>query len=168
MLWPAASTRTSALHYIPCIFHDLIKLWLFKKKKEKRKRKRVTVLFLMAFKKRRTEFRPILSGTALKASQMVKQEITCITTVNLPVHWTSLEHSSKLKLATKSNHILHLTLESQENPRKSGVRNLGRTSLQVICVLTTRNPGKRQPCTGVCVSMQSFTTKNKNVSTRAS
>ncbi|KAL3579940.1 hypothetical protein D5086_017775 [Populus alba] len=112
----------------------------------------------MAFKKKRTEFRPILSGTALKASQMVKQEITCITTVNLPVHWTSLEHSSKLKLATKSNHILHLTLESQENPRKSGVRNLGRTSLQVICVLTTRNPGKRQPCTGLKVGAALMTT----------
>jgi hypothetical protein len=52
----------------------------------------------MAFKKKRTELRPILIGTKLKASQIVKQEITCITTVNLPIHWTSLEHSSKTEV----------------------------------------------------------------------
>jgi hypothetical protein len=75
------------------------------------------------------EFRLILGGTKLKASQIVKQERTYMPTDNLSVQ-ASFEHSNKLMLAAQSTHKLHLMLEPQKSPRNSEARTLVRTSLQ--------------------------------------
>lgn len=69
------------------------------------------------------EFRLILGGTKLKASQIVKQERTYMPTDNLSVQ-ASFEHSKKLMLAAQLIHKLHLMLEPQKSPRKSEARTL--------------------------------------------